>query len=63
MNLCRKGNYEMESKLELLAQKEFNYHDDLYLLVDFLNKSLKKKGFIFGISKKGDKALVTIYET
>nr|PZN04913.1 MAG: DUF4264 domain-containing protein [Bacillota bacterium] len=53
----------MESKLELLAQKEFNYHDDLYLLVDFLNKSLKKKGFIFGISKKGDKALVTIYET
>ncbi|TYP59853.1 YpmA family protein [Thermosediminibacter litoriperuensis] len=53
----------MEAKLELLAKKEFNYHDELYQLVDFLNKSLKKKGFIFGLSKEGDKALITIYET
>lgn len=53
----------MEDRLVPLAQKEFKYHDELYLLVDFLNKTLKKKGLIFGISKEGDKALITIYES
>lgn len=53
----------MEDKLELIAQKELNYNDELYKLVDFLNKTFKKKGFIFGITKKEDKAIISVYET
>lgn len=50
------------NKLELLARKEISFNDDLYLLVDFLNKNLKQKGVIFGISKNEDKAIISIYE-
>ncbi|MGB9839632.1 YpmA family protein [Thermovenabulum sp.] len=53
----------MEDKLELIAQKELNYNDELYKFVDFLNKTFKKKGFIFGITKKEDKAIISVYET
>lgn len=51
-----------EDKLELLAKKELLYNDELYKLVDFLNKNLKEKRVIFGISKEGDRATVSIYE-
>jgi uncharacterized FlaG/YvyC family protein len=50
-------------KLELMAKKEIAYNDDLYKLVDFLNKNLKNKHVIFGISKSNDKAIISIYET
>lgn len=52
-----------EDKLELLAKKEIHYTDDLYQLIDFFNKNLKNKNLIFGISKKEDKAIISIYET
>ncbi|MGE5632509.1 MAG: DUF4264 family protein [Caulobacteraceae bacterium] len=52
-----------EEKLKLKAIKEFNASDDLYQVVDFLNKSLKDKNLIFGIKKQGDKQLIMIYET
>ncbi|HHW02745.1 MAG TPA: DUF4264 family protein [Thermoanaerobacterales bacterium] len=51
-----------EDKLKLMAKKEIHYSDGLYQLVDFLNKNLKNKGVIFGISKEGDRAVVSIYE-
>ncbi len=36
---------------------------DLYKIVDFLNKNLKHKGLIFGLSKKDDETMcITIYE-
>lgn len=52
----------MEEKLELIAKKVIPYNDDLYQLVDFLNKTLKNKRVIFGISKSGDNAVISIYE-
>jgi len=52
-----------EGKLELIAKKELQYGDELYQLIDFLNKNLKNRDLIFGISKEGDKAVVSIYET
>jgi len=52
-----------EGKLELIAKKELQYSDELYQLVDFLNKNLKNRSLIFGISKEGDRAVVSIYET
>jgi len=51
-----------EGKLELIAKKEIAYNDELYKLIDFLNKSLKNKNVILGISKSDDKAIITVYE-
>jgi len=37
---------------------------DLYKIVDFLNKNLKDKELIFGLSKKDDENMrLTIYES
>lgn len=52
-----------EAKLELIAQRSFpNYHG-MYKVVDFLNKTLKDKNVIFGLTKKDDKLTINIYET
>lgn len=50
-------------KLELVAKKEVIYNDELYKLIDFLNKTLKNKHIIFGISKSDNKAIISVYET
>jgi hypothetical protein len=60
--LTRKVMKKM-SKLELIAKKEMVYNEELYKLVDFLNKNLKNKQVIIGISKKDDKAIISVYET
>lgn len=52
-----------EEGLKLKAVKEFKEGEELYNVVDFLNKSLKDKNLIFGIRKEGDKRIITIYET
>ncbi len=54
---------EKESKLELKAAVEIESNIELYKVVDFLNKNLKTKNLIFGLSKKGDKMVISIYET
>ena len=51
-------------KLQLLAAKEVEYNEELYVLVDFLNRSLKEKGLVFGLTREGeDKAIIKIYKT
>lgn len=49
-------------KLELLAKKKFSNYDEMYLVVDFLNKTLKHKKVMFGLSKKEDQMTFSIYE-
>lgn len=53
------------SKLELIAAKNFKSYDDMYKIVDFLNKILKDKNVIFGLTKdsKNDTMTISIYET
>lgn len=51
-----------EDTLTLKALKEFDGSEDLYQVVDFLNKSLKDKNLIFGIKKNGSKMTISIYE-
>ena len=51
-----------EDQLKLIAIQEFTSTEDLYRVVDFLNKSLKEKDLIFGIKKNGDKMQIIIYE-
>ncbi len=53
------------SKLELIAVKSFKSYDDMYKIVDFLNKILKDKDIIFGLTKDtaNDTMTISIYET
>ncbi len=52
-----------KEKLEPVATRTFNHYDEMYKVVDFLNKTLKHKKLMFGLSKNGDGSMtITIYE-
>ncbi|KJS14759.1 MAG: hypothetical protein VR69_16455 [Peptococcaceae bacterium BRH_c4b] len=51
-------------KLELIATRAFEPYNDMYRIVDFLNKNLKEKRVMFGLTKdkKSGKMSISIYE-
>lgn len=53
-----------QGKLELIAFKSFNKSDELVYVIDFLNKNLKDKKIMFGLTKdkEHDKMTINIYE-
>lgn len=56
-----------KSKLELIAARTFKSNEELYKVVDFLNKNLKHKDLMFGLAKDNSKdakdtMVITIYE-
>lgn len=56
----------MESKLDVMATHVCAATDDLYQLVDFLNRNLKDRDIVFGLSRMQDesgKMLITLYRT
>jgi hypothetical protein len=48
---------------EIKAVIEINQNEEIYKIVDFLNKNLKDKDVIFGLTKKNEKMNITIYKT
>ncbi|WP_066635676.1 YpmA family protein [Desulfolucanica intricata] len=54
-----------EPKLELIATKTFKEYSEMYKVVDFLNKNLKDKNIMFGLTKNTStkKMIISIYET
>lgn len=54
-----------QGKLELIAVKAFKSYEEMYKVVDFLNRTLKDKKVIFGLTKDTKKGTMTIsiYET
>lgn len=54
-----------KGKLEIIAVKSFKSYDEMYKVVDFLNKTLKDKRLIFGLTKNSgkDTMSISIYET
>ena len=52
----------MKDKLESIAAKEFTYYDEMYKVVDFLNKNLAGYDIVFGITEKNDKHVINIYK-
>lgn len=52
-----------KGRLAMIAGRTFPANDVLVDVVDFLNKSLKHEGYIFGVSKAGDKMTVVIYRS
>jgi len=55
---------EENGKLEVIAFKSFTANDELVYVVDFLNKSLKEKRIMFGLtkSKENNEMTINIYE-
>lgn len=53
-----------DAKLELIAFRSFPINPDLIHIIDFLNKSLKSKKIMFGLSKDKEKneMVINIYE-
>lgn len=49
-----------QDKLELIAHKSFSGYEDMYKVVDFLNKSLKDKRIMFGLTRNDKENTVTI---
>lgn len=51
-------------KLELIAHQNFPANQDLVKVVDFLNKSLKSRKIMFGVSKNREtnQMTISIYE-
>lgn len=52
----------MAEKLNIIATHKVPYNEDLYTLIDFLNRTLKDKKLIFGVSQKDQQMVVSIYE-
>ncbi|RKO67207.1 YpmA family protein [Desulfofundulus salinus] len=55
---------EKEGKLELIATKSFTPYPEMYRVIDFLNKNLKHKKVMFGLTKDPEKGkmIISIYE-
>jgi hypothetical protein len=46
--------------LELIAVKSFKNYDEMYKVVNFLNKTLKDRKLIFGLTRDSANGTVTI---
>lgn len=51
-------------RLEPIAVKKLTANDELYKVVDFLNKTLKEKRVIFGLTRNSEDntMTITVYE-
>lgn len=52
----------MKNEIKLMCTKEFSYYDDMYKIIDFMNKSLSELNIIFGMSEKQGKHVISIYK-
>ncbi|HZH58624.1 MAG TPA: YpmA family protein [Metabacillus sp.] len=56
----------MESKIEIVSTVTVDHSDDLYKIVDLLNRTLKRNDLMFGLAldqNDKSKAVFTIYRT
>ncbi|HBQ87073.1 MAG TPA: DUF4264 domain-containing protein [Syntrophomonas sp.] len=51
---------EEKGKLEVIASKKFATNDELVYVIDFLNKNLKIKNIMFGLTKDSENGEMTI---
>lgn len=49
-----------KGKLELIATRRFANNDELVYVIDFLNKNLKIKNIMFGLTKDAENGEMTI---
>lgn len=53
---------DQQGKIELIATQRLGLNGELYKIVDFLNKNLKDRGLMFGLTKKEDQMIISVYE-
>lgn len=53
---------DRQGKLELIAVQRVSTNGELYKVVDFLNKNLKHHKLMFGLTKKEESMVISIYE-
>ncbi|OLN29970.1 YpmA family protein [Desulfosporosinus metallidurans] len=53
---------DRQGKIELIATQRVGVNGELYKVVDFLNKNLKEHRLMFGLTKKEDKMVISVYE-
>ena len=53
---------QKSGKIELIATQKLKASPDLYKVVDFLNKNLKDRSLMFGLTKKEDTMTISVYE-
>ncbi|MCL1792083.1 MAG: YpmA family protein [Peptococcaceae bacterium] len=51
-----------QGKLELIALQQFSSYDNMYKVVDFLNRNLRERHLMFGLTKDEDTMTINIYE-
>lgn len=51
-----------KGKLELIATQRVSANSEMYKVVDFLNKNLKNYHLMFGLTKKDESMVISIYE-
>jgi len=63
---CEESTRLMDSAHCVIATKDVCHSEDLYVLVDFLNRTLKDRDIIFGLAKSTaheNMYTITIYRT
>jgi len=53
---------DCRGKIELIATRRIGVNGELYKVVDFLNKNLKDQGLMFGLTKKEDEMVISVYK-
>lgn len=53
---------EKAGKIELIGIQKVKANSELYKVVSFLNKNLKEHNLMFGLSKKEDIMILSVYE-
>jgi len=53
---------DQHGTLDLIATQRFSANGELYKVVDFLNKNLKEYKLMFGLTKKEDKMVISVYD-
>lgn len=53
---------DRQGKIELIASQRVSVNGELYKVIDFLNKNLKDYHLMFGLRKKEDKMVISVYE-
>ena len=53
---------DRQGKIELIATQRLGVNGELYKVVDFLNKNLKHHRLMFGLAKKEDTMVISVYE-
>lgn len=60
--LNNQAKNSVPGKLELIAAQKFTGHEEMYKIIDFLNRNLKEYKLLFGLTKSEDTMTISVYE-